>query len=174
MIAQLVDVNDYYVDSAGNVVQAATGIASEMEQVTKKTDGSREGIVKINNTPYKIQVNKDGTIRSLSEIKEAADNAAKPRTLTIKAELAAGINAKAMFERQQASYNFNGIDNVPYDGYHAILHKNERVLTAEENKAYSTQQPVDYGTIQSIIRREVSNIVIELNGREFARAVRQV
>ena len=174
VIAQLVDVNDYYVDSAGNVVQAATGIASEMEQVTKKTDGSREGIVKINNTPYKIQVNKDGTIRSLSEIKEAADNAAKPRTLTIKAELAAGINAKAMFERQQASYNFNGIDNVPYDGYHAILHKNERVLTAEENKAYSTQQPVDYGTIQSIIRREVSNIVIELNGREFARAVRQV
>ena len=174
VIAQLVDVNDYYVDSAGNVVQAATGIASEMEQVTKKTDGSREGIVKINNTPYKIQVNKDGTIRSLSEIKEAADNAAKPRTLTIKAELAAGINAKAMFGRQQASYNFNGIDNVPYDGYHAILHKNERVLTAEENKAYSTQQPVDYGTIQSIIRREVSNIVIELNGREFARAVRQV
>lgn len=174
VIAQLVDVNDYYVDSAGNVVQAATGIASEMEQVTKKTDGSREGIVKINNTPYKIQVNKDGTIRSLSEIKEAADNAAKPRTLTIKAELAAGINAKAMFERQQASYNFNGIDNVPYDGYHAILHKNERVLTAEENKAYSNQQPVDYGTIQSIIRREVSNIVIELNGREFARAVRQV
>lgn len=174
VIAQLVDVNDYYVDSAGNVVQAATGIASEMEQVTKKTDGSREGIVKINNTPYKIQVNKDGTIRSLSEIKEAADNAAKPRTLTIKAELAAGINAKAMFERQQASYNFNGIDNVPYDGYHAILHKNERVLTAEENKAYSNQQPVDYGAIQSIIRREVSNIVIELNGREFARAVRQV
>lgn len=168
VIAQLVDVNDYYVDSAGNVVQAATGIASEMEQVTKKTDGSREGIVKINNTPYKIQVNKDGTIRSLSEIKEAADNAAKPRTLTIKAELAAGINAKAMFERQQASYNFNGIDNVPYDGYHAILHKNERVLTAEENKAYSNQQPVDYGAIQSIIRREVSNIVIELNGREFA------
>lgn len=174
VIAQLVDVNDYYVDSAGNVVQAATGIASEMEQVTKKTDGSREGIVKINNTPYKIQVNKDGTIRSLSEIKEAADNAAKPRTLTIKAELAAGINAKAMFERQQASYNFNGIDNVPYDGYRAILHKNERVLTAEENKAYSNQQPVDYGAIQSIIRREVSNIVIELNGREFARAVRQV
>lgn len=174
VIAQLVDANDYYVDSAGNVVQAATGIASEMEQVTKKTDGSREGIVKINNTPYKIQVNKDGTIRSLSEIKEAADNAAKPRTLTIKAELAAGINAKAMFERQQASYNFNGIDNVPYDGYHAILHKNERVLTAEENKTYSNQQPVDYGTIQSIIRREVSNIVIELNGREFARAVRQV
>ena len=40
VIAQLVDANDYYVDSAGNVVQAATGIASEMEQVTKKTDGS--------------------------------------------------------------------------------------------------------------------------------------
>lgn len=30
-----------------------------------------------------------------------------------------------------------GLSNVPYDGYHAILHKNERVLTAEENKNYT-------------------------------------
>lgn len=28
----------------------------------------------------------------------------------------------------------SGLDNVPYDGYHAILHKDERVLTADENK----------------------------------------
>lgn len=32
-----------------------------------------------------------------------------------------------------------GLKNVPYDGYRAILHKNERVLTAEENKNYSTE-----------------------------------
>lgn len=29
-----------------------------------------------------------------------------------------------------------GLNNVPYDGYTARLHKGERVLTAEENKAY--------------------------------------
>ncbi|HZJ99935.1 MAG TPA: hypothetical protein VFC79_08015, partial [Tissierellaceae bacterium] len=30
-----------------------------------------------------------------------------------------------------------GLSNVPYDGYKAILHKNERVLTAQENKEYN-------------------------------------
>lgn len=31
----------------------------------------------------------------------------------------------------------NGLPNVPFDGYVAELHKDERVLTADENKAYS-------------------------------------
>ena len=31
----------------------------------------------------------------------------------------------------------NGISYVPYDGYYALLHEGERVLTAEQNKAYN-------------------------------------
>jgi tape measure domain-containing protein len=34
----------------------------------------------------------------------------------------------------------NGLSNVPFDGYIAELHKDERVLTASENKAYSGQE----------------------------------
>jgi phage-related protein len=33
--------------------------------------------------------------------------------------------------------NANGISYVPYDGYYSVLHEGERVLTAEENKAYN-------------------------------------
>lgn len=35
------------------------------------------------------------------------------------------------------SPNANGISYVPYDGYYSVLHEGERVLTAEENKAYN-------------------------------------
>jgi TP901 family phage tail tape measure protein len=33
----------------------------------------------------------------------------------------------------------NGLSNVPYDGYQATLHKDERVLTARENRDYNDQ-----------------------------------
>lgn len=35
---------------------------------------------------------------------------------------------------------YNGLDNVPYDGYIARLHKDERVLTAKENEEYSSNR----------------------------------
>ena len=47
-----------------------------------------------------------------------------------------GGNAKKLVTKLIPG-NYHGLSNVPYDGYTTRLHKNERVLTAQENKEYS-------------------------------------
>jgi hypothetical protein len=43
-----------------------------------------------------------------------------------------GSSKDLIFESTQPNYNANGIWSVPFDGYHAILHKGERVMPARE------------------------------------------
>lgn len=42
----------------------------------------------------------------------------------------------------------NGLTSVPYDGYKAILHRNERVLTAREASEYDGQSESDDETVR--------------------------
>lgn len=47
------------------------------------------------------------------------------------------VNVDFETETPPGNPGANGFSYVPYDGFPAILHEGERVLTAEENKAYS-------------------------------------
>lgn len=54
-----------------------------------------------------------------------------------------GINSTVSFvgnmlggEKGGKKSHYSGLDSVPYDGYSARLHKNEKILTAQEAKAY--------------------------------------
>lgn len=166
-----------YVGRAGMIMDANGNVVASMDDLKLHTDGTRTGIVNINGTPYNIKVNKDGTISALEQISNKADEAAKDRYMTIHVNSQFSDNASVMaydgVKGDKYGWHFNGLDNVPYDGYKAILHKNERVLTAEENKAYSTGESVNYKAIQTIVRNELNSIIIELNGREVGRASRR-
>lgn len=170
---RIVTSEQLYVDYTRGEVCDANGTAiASLEDLDEQTRKTGESIVYINETPYNIKVEKDGTIGALNEINDSANNATRARTLAI--NIATSGNLGDIVRNAAASIHFNGIDNVPYDGYYARLHKNERVLTAEENKEYSggTKQ-VDYNAIRKIVRNEITGIVIEINDRELGRAIRK-
>ena len=159
-----------YVSNTGQIMGANGNVVASMDDLKLHTDGTRTGIVNINNTPYNITVNKDGTISALQEINDKADYATRDRTIHIAAQYMDNPSIAA-WDGVTELHHFNGLDNVPYDGYRAVLHKGERVLTSEENKEYSSgRDNTNYDAIRNIVRSEIKGIVIELNDREMGRA----
>lgn len=159
-----------YVSNTGQIMDANKNEIASMDDLKLHTDGTRTGIVNINNTPYNITVNKEWTISALQEINDKADYATRDRTIHIAAQYMDNPSIAA-WDGVTELHHFNGLDNVPYDGYRAVLHKGERVLTSEENKEYSSgRDNTNYDYIRNIVRSEIKGIVIELNDREMGRA----
>ena len=172
---QIISAEGAYVDyTTGSVMLANGQTIASLDDLKQHTDGTREGIVNINGTPYNIKVDSDGTISELNEVSAAADQATKKRTLKIDVSVAGsslGSSLGSAISSAVASYRYNGLDNVPYDGYYAVLHKGERVLTAEENKIYSQDPGIDYGKMEKCMRSAVRELTLSIGSREFGRMI---
>lgn len=152
-------------DKNGRMVDKNGRTIDSMTQVESATDGTTSAIVTLNGTPYKIEVKKDGTIGALNEINAAANEAARDRTITFIPNYADSTSAQKWMQHAGiSSGHYNGLDNVPYDGYRAVLHKGERVMTAQENKAY-TEAAYKDDSAKDIV------VVVEIAGKEIKREI---
>jgi TP901 family phage tail tape measure protein len=160
-----------YDETSNMVIDSATGIKYALEEVTEATDGTREGILNINGTPYNITVNKDGTISALEEIEAKVEGiVGSPRVIEFVPQY---LSAGDRIGLQLGKFHYNGLDNVPYDGYQAVLHKGERVLTAEENQAYERNAEIDYRKMEQCMRSAVKELSLKVGERQIGRVVDQ-
>lgn len=169
---QIVTAEDLYIDQSTGALCSANGaVVASMDDLKKHTDGTRQGIIDINGTPYNITVNKDDTITALEEIETKADRiVGSPRVIEFVPQY---LSAGDRIGLQLGKYHYNGLDNVPYDGYQAVLHKGERVLTAEENQAYERNTEIDYRKMEQCMRSAVRELSLKVGGRDIGRVIDQ-
>lgn len=141
----IMDKEVYYVESTHEFVDSSGERVTAIGEIQTQADGTKTAILELNGTPVNVVVDENGTCRQiLSDIESQSYAASGDRYLTYH------VNYEEMYRPILDNYyngggdgygwHYNGLDNVPYDGYRAILHKDERVLTAEENKEYSSGQ----------------------------------
>lgn len=69
---------------------------------------------------------------------------------------------------------YNGVENVPYDGYRIYAHKDERLLTAEENAAYTRMLSGNSGGIHQEFNFYGDNNSPSEIGRAAEKAMRDI
>lgn len=115
-----------YVDESGKLRNENDEVVGSFENVTEEADGTRRGLAEIDGKTYKVTIDAGNAITGLQQVKRDAD--AIPREINITTRVySQGVNIP-----RGGMLKYNGIDRVPYDGYRAILHKDEAVLTKEQ------------------------------------------
>ena len=162
---QLIDAAQVsYVDEAGNVYDVTGENIGQMEELGLAVDETTGVIVNMNNTPLAIASNAPEKTDEMRVMKGAMD------LIERNVDIYITTHYRTDGSPANGSRHYNGLDYVPFDGYSAILHKGERVLTKEENQDYSGGgAEIDYDKMAGAFKSAMSGMGVYYDSREIGR-----
>lgn len=143
-----------------NTKAIASSVIGQLQGVGSTINGVYTETINCNGTPVQVQVDKYGTINNLQEIINKIRSVPTAIPVEFQVQYVNTDTGETWTGDRRTSngrggyFNYNGEDYVPYDGYYARLHKGERVMTAEENKAYT----------ENLQRGSNNGITVNFNG----------
>ena len=173
--SRLYEGEDQFKDSGFLTIDQLKWMATDRANAFGDSKDSINEWVRIFNEQSKEATKQSGEMDKLSESMTSleADIAIANEALARLSE-AAGQASSAMANMGDVDGSHAaGLSYVPFDGYHAILHKGERILTATENNIYrSTQLQMPSPDIGSIMNGLGGNVY--LDGRVVGQVLSQM
>ena len=158
-----------------NTKAIASSVIGQLQGVGSTINGVYTETINCNGTPVQVQVDKYGTINNLQEIINKIRSVPTAIPVEFQVQYVNTDTGETWTGDRRTSngrggyFNYNGEDYVPYDGYYARLHKGERVMTAEENKAYTENLQRGVNGSGQFSGNVTVNSILQLDGKVVAR-----
>lgn len=88
----LSDQKNTTVNANGEIVNSNGKVVGSLQDIKNNADGTKTGILNLNGTPIKVQVNKDGTISNIDEIKRKIGSIPTYIPVTVKAIMTGNVS----------------------------------------------------------------------------------
>ncbi len=150
-------------DTSGNIIDANGNIIISADEVTTAVDGTKTAMLELNGTPCQVQVNENGSLSLLDNIRNKANSLPPEKVIKVRVD-SSGLSALNGYYTGTASAK-EGFANVNENGWELWENNSRSVVNLSDGMAYVpagtkiTNHMNSVKTMEASVKQEVSNQV---------------
>lgn len=141
-------------DTSGNIIDANGNIIISADEVTTAVDGTKTAMLELNGTPCQVQVNENGSLSLLDNIRNKANSLPPEKVIKVKVD-SSGLSALNGYYTGTASAK-EGFANVNENGWELWENNSRSVVNLSDGMAYVPKGTKITNHINSVKSMEAS------------------